>query len=590
MDRNVVTATILIGLIMVVWLTWLAPPAPIVEPIPEDSTLVQQPSVDIEEVVPLPAERLLDPAQVASDSTVLGAAEGESRLLTVRTDRYEAVLSTRGGTIRSMELFSYQDAADSSNVQLVDSSLAGALAMVFTTPDSRVYDTRSFFFDADTNRDLIEVGDEAFVLRFRTAVGDGAISKTYTFRNDSYEVGYDLDLENPEAFLTASGYELIWNGAVPFSEVDIENEAIASGAFARSGGEVESAKVLEDSYSENSIRGDVDWVAVKTKYFTNVILPNAPGRGAELIAERFGEMDSEDLALYYQASLSRRFPEGTESFRLYMGPMELSRIRQYGVALYDMVDFGWDFFASITRPLAKYVFVPVFDLLAAWIPNYGLVIIIFSILVKLLVYPLTKKSFTSMAKMRELQPRMEAIKAKFPDNPQKQQEAMMKMYKETGVNPLGGCLPMLLQYPIIIALWQFLPQAIEIRQEGFLWAADLSAPDVILQLPFSIPLYGDFVAGFTVLMGLSMVVQMRLQGNLSANPQTKMLTYIFPVMIFVIFNRLAAGLNLYYLCYNVLSAAQQQVINRSLHNHPEQLEPKKPVKKKGGNAKRRKRR
>ena len=151
----------------------------------------------------------------------------------------------------------------------------------------------------------------------------------------------------------------------------------------------------------------------------------------------------------------------------------------------------------------------------------------------------------------------------------------MKMYKETGVNPLGGCLPMLLQYPIIIALWQFLPQAIEIRQQGFLWAADLSAPDVILSLPFTIPLYGDFVSGFTVLMGLSMIVQMRLQGNMSANPQAKIFTYVFPVMIFVIFNRLAAGLNLYYLCYNVLSAAQQKVINRQLEKHPEELEPVK---------------
>lgn len=143
----------------------------------------------------------------------------------------------------------------------------------------------------------------------------------------------------------------------------------------------------------------------------------------------------------------------------------------------------------------------------------------------------------------------------------------MKMYKETGVNPLGGCLPMLLQYPIIIALWQFLPQAIEIRQQGFLWATDLSAPDVILNLPFTIPLYGNFVAGFTVLMGLSMVVQMRLQTTPStSNAQAKIFTYVFPIMIFAIFNKFASGLSLYYLCYNVITALQQKLINRSLHN------------------------
>jgi YidC/Oxa1 family membrane protein insertase len=172
--------------------------------------------------------------------------------------------------------------------------------------------------------------------------------------------------------------------------------------------------------------------------------------------------------------------------------------------------------------------------------------------------------------MRDLQPQMEAIKEKYGDNPQKQQEAMMKMYKETGVNPLGGCMPMLLQYPIIIALWRFLPQAIEIRQQGFLWASDLSAPDKILQLPFEIPFYGDFVAGFTLLMGLSMIVQMKVQmASTPSNPQMKIITYLMPVMIFAIFNRFASGLSLYYLCYNVLTAVQQKWINRSLEKEKE---------------------
>ena len=179
-----------------------------------------------------------------------------------------------------------------------------------------------------------------------------------------------------------------------------------------------------------------------------------------------------------------------------------------------------------------------------------------------------------MAKMRELQPRMEAIKEKYGDNPQKQQQATMKMYKETGVNPLGGCLPMLLQYPIIIALWQFLPQAIELRQQGFLWATDLSAPDILFHLPFDIPFYGSYVAGFTMLMGLSMVAQMKVSMTNQNNAQAKIFTYVFPVMIFVIFNKLASGLNLYYLCYNVLTAIQQKLINKQIHEHPEEMQKK----------------
>ena len=146
----------------------------------------------------------------------------------------------------------------------------------------------------------------------------------------------------------------------------------------------------------------------------------------------------------------------------------------------------------------------------------------------------------------------------------------MKLYKETGVNPLGGCLPMLMQYPIIIALWQFLPQAIEIRQQGFLWANDLSAPDAILSLPFTIPLYGNYVGGFTLLMGLSMIIQMRIQMQPQTNPQAKIFTYVFPVMIFAIFNRLASGLSLYYLVYNVVTAIQQKMINSRIEKDSEE--------------------
>lgn len=568
MDRNVVIATVLIAIIMVVWLTWLTPPAP--QPgSGVDSTLVEplEPSpdaaLDAAEQDFAAAETL--PAVAPEDSTVIGAATGEERTITVTTDLYEAEFSTLGATLRSWKLAEYEIADSTGRVQMVDSIGSGAIALVFTSPTSRVYDTRAFYFDADVVGDRIEVGDAERTLRFRTPVGDGALVVTYTFAPGTYEVVMDVQMDDAESFMTRTGYEVVWNGAVPFSEIDHESEATHSGVYARSGGEVENVMLRSDPYGERSLRGQVDWVAVKSKYFVSAVIPSTETRGAELIGERFGEVADPDLRLDFAASLAMA-PPGPDGdrYRMYIGPMEYYRIREYGLGLYDMVDYGWDFFETVTRPLAKYVFIPTFVFLAQWLPNYGLVIIIFSVLIKLLVHPLTKSSFTNMAKMRELQPRMEAIKEKFADNPQKQQEAMMKMYKETGVNPLGGCLPMLLQYPIIIALWQFLPQAIEIRQQGFLWAADLSAPDAILNLPFTIPLYGNFVAGFTLLMGISMVIQMRLQSNPGNNPQAKIFMYVFPVMIFVIFNRLASGLNLYYLCYNVLSAGHQALINRQL--------------------------
>ncbi len=581
MDRNVVIATVLIAIIMFVWLWLMAPPPP--EPTTQegpvqDTEAVQQerlPQDELatgdEEQAPLEQETEDEPADaIESDTTLAAATDGEAREITIETDLYTATFSTKGATLVSFVLKEYKQFDQETPVQMIPADSPGAIALAFTTPRSHIIDTRSIFFESGFEGDTLRIEDAPRTLSFSTEIEEGAIRQSYTFQPGEYEILMNVEQENASSYSTLEGYEVIWDGGIPFTEGDPNNEAESSGAYARSGGEVESVLLQDDEYEEQRLAGDVDWTAVKTKYFTSVIIPSGPTRGAELIGERFGARGQPDLRESYITRLSMDQSEGPDEFRLYVGPMEFYRITDYQLGLYDMVDYGWDFFEWMTRPLAKFIFIPVFTFLAGFIPNYGIVIIIFAILIKLVLYPLTKTSYKSMARMRELQPQMEVIKEKYGDNPQKQQEQMMKMYKETGVNPLGGCLPMLLQYPIIIALWLYLPQSIEIRQQGFLWANDLSAPDVILSLPFSIPLYGDFVAGFTLLMGISMVFQMRLQMNPSTNPQAKIFTYVFPVMIFAIFNRLAAGLSLYYLIYNIVTALQQQWINRHIENEKDE--------------------
>ncbi len=574
MDRNVLTATVLIAIIMVVWLTWLAPaPPPVDEQVAAADTTEQ---VTGQEFVEQGDPEVGSVQELAvDDSTFVPGQGAEVRTIEIENNLYRAVLSTQGGTFSSFELKEYEIAGTERNVQLVDSTKGGALGLLFTSPGSRNYDSRAFVFETDTQQESITVGDAPVTVSFKADVGSGEINLSYTFKPDSYEIDLNIDQPGAASFSTREGYELVWNGGVPFSELDHETAAQHTGAFARSGGEVEDVLLNSDPYDERSLRGEIDWVAVKNKYFTVVMMPQQPTRGAELIGERFGEVSEAYGRHDYLASLlmPAAGPE-TDAYTLYMGPMVYGNLNDYDLDLYNMVDFGWDFFEVITRPLARFVFIPAFTYLGQFMP-YGWVIIVLAFLIKLVLYPLTKTSFKSMAKMRELQPRMEVIKEKYADDPQKQQQAMMKMYKETGVNPLGGCLPMLLQYPVIIALWQFLPQAIELRQQGFLWAQDLSAPDVILSLPFSIPMYGDAVAGFTLLMGISMVFQMKLSMTNQNNAQAKIFTYVFPVMIFLIFNRLASGLNLYYLCYNVLTAAQQKVINKQIHDNPEEMAPKK---------------
>ncbi len=572
MDRNVVIATILTALIMFVWLWWLAPPPP---PTPTVRDTLQAAEATPEDVLaaaetPATTEELLGPL---TDTLLAAAQKGQARLITIETDLYQAQLSTKGATLVSLKLKKYNTYDFETPVQLVDTTKPGALSLVFTTPASHLVDTRALYFQTTVSSDTLRVTDGPVDVVFEVPIGTGRIRQIYTFAPDDYEVKLRIEQEGAATFSTLEGYELVWNGGVPFAERDRDDEARHSGAFARSGGELEKITLDRNRTEEKRLAGQVDWVAVKNKFFTAVLIPSGETRGAELVGERLGEPEDPSYWEDYAARLLMPRPEDgqVDEFRLYLGPMEYFRLARYDLGLYDMVDYGWDAFEWMTRPLAKFIFIPLFTLLGRLLGNYGLAIIVFALLVKIALYPLTRASFRSMARMRELQPELEAIREKYADNPQKQQEAMMKLYREKKINPLGGCLPMLLQWPVLIALWQYFQQSLIVRQQAFLWAQDLSAPDPILHLPFTIPLYGDFVAGFTLLMGLSMIIQMHIQSAATpSNPQTKILTYIFPVFIFAIFNRLSSALNLYYLCYNIFSAIQQFWINRSLEKEKAQ--------------------
>jgi YidC/Oxa1 family membrane protein insertase len=294
--------------------------------------------------------------------------------------------------------------------------------------------------------------------------------------------------------------------------------------------------------------------------------PETKATGSVIRAELTGEPTEETTRHSYATTLRWRIPDSNVAeFHMYMGPLEYYQITRYEKAAYDMVDVGYSWINWFSKPFVKFLILPVLTNLGLWLGNMGLAIIVFSILIKIILHYPTKKSFESMAAMRELQPEMKAIQDKYKDDPAKQQQATMDLFKKAKVNPLGGCLPNLLQLPVLITLWRFFSNAIEIRGEAFLWAEDLSAPDVILQLPFSIPFLGDHIAGFVLLMTASMVWQMKISGQGgAANPQMKIFTYVLPVMLLVMFNNFASGLSLYYLLYNLLSIGQQYMINKKI--------------------------
>ncbi len=600
-QRNVIVATILVAVIMFAWMFWFSPTpdqqqvsesvdtteqaAPMADTASGDTATASEEAADTTEDLADAQDRAPQPDAPEADSVTAAALEGDERSVVVETDLYTAVFSTRGGTLKRFTLKEYLQFNQEDPVEIVDTTAGGTLALSFTTPTNRQVDTRALYFTPDTEADTIRVEDEPRSLTFEAPLGDGALRQTYTFHPDDYDLGLSLQQENPASFATADGYELTWYGGMPYSEGGDEDELQYTGLYARNGGVIESLTLSDEDHSEKRVDGEISWLAVKNKYFTAALMPDAPdhAQGATLIGDKEGRASSEAAFKNLTGRIQMPRPRGTsavDEFHLYAGPVDYYNLAEYDRDLYGMVDYGWDWFEWITKPLAEYLYIPMLAYLGGGLPSwlfgggipYGVVVILMAIFIKTLVYPLTKSSYRSMAQMRELQPKMEEIREKYDDDPQKQQEEMMNLYRETGVNPLGGCLPMFLQYPILISLYQFIPKSIQLRQQSFLWAADLSAPDKILQLPFEIPFYGDYVAGFTLLMGLAMIVTMRVQssGGGAAGGQAKMFMYAMPAVIFFIFNRFASALSLYYLFYNIMTAAQQKWINMQLEREKDE--------------------
>lgn len=593
-QRNILIATLLFGLIMFGWLVWFGPEPP--EPSAEEETTTESPAdpadtTASDDAAPLAsgdstddsdseaAAQEADPDDTPSDPATARAESGTARTITVIADQYTAEFSTQGGVIERFTLTDYEQFDRETPVQVVDTTGQGVPGVSFMTPSSHLVDTRALHFETEAPDTLHVDGTEEASITFTATLGEegeGSLSYTYTFTPEPYDLNFQIAQQNARSYATNDGYDVVWDQGVPFTEDDPEGERIDSGVYAFSGGTMERLVYDSGDYAENRLSGSVSWIGHRSKYFTAVLMPEDESAvdGAEIIREegvaetvRGGEGTT--ARLFFPAASS---DVSTQSFSLYMGPIDYYNLASYERELYSMVNYGWAVFEWITRPLATFVFIPALTYLGGVLPNYGFVVILLAILIKVVVYPLTKSSYRSMAKMKDLKPEMDKIKEKYEDDMEKQQQAMMELYRESGVNPIGGCLPMFLQYPIIIALYLYIPQSVQLRQESFLWAADLSAPDPILQLPFSIPFYGDYVAGFTLLMGVSMIFTMRIQMSStgSTGAQAKIFQWVLPFFIFFIFNRFASALSLYYLFYNVTTAAQQKYIYWQLDKEKEQ--------------------
>lgn len=602
MDKKTVIAFVLIGAIFMVWL-YLNTPDQSKMPkkaAKKDTTLVKDSvmaakKTDSSAVKKQEEEKKLS-EKPAGDSLDYGKAftapvKPEETIL-VETDMAIFEFSTKGGNIRKAYLKKfktfYADQSDNFRHNLVQLlTPGGAFDLSFVSVEGKKVDTKNLDFAADVKDGKLSVtGTNKASLTFTVALPDNkSIVKKFSFEGDKYNIEAEVFLNGLSNMISGNTYDVVWGASTRFVEVNTVDEANTSHASVYSGGEhtiVDATDLTKPA--EKSFDGNIDWISIRNKYFSAIISPDKPTdvTGAYINGSRKA-LDNKGIMETYSAEF--RVPFGNsnsekKSFSIYLGPVEYGLLKSYNKNYQVIIDFG-NFFGLkfIVRPIAEYLLLPLFTFLYSIIHNYGVAIIIFSLIVKLLLYPFTKKSFESMKKMQLLQPMITEIKEKYKDDPQRVNKETMKLYSTYGINPAGGCLPLLFQMPVFVALWGIFQAAIGFRLQPFVWwIKDLSRPDVIATLPFSIPLFNVHeISGLALLMGITTFVQQKMTVK---DPSQKAMVYFMPIFLTIMFMSFPSGLNLYYFMFNIFSIVQQEFVNRK---HSDlKLVPVKEGKKKQG--------
>jgi len=592
MDKQTTIAFVLIGIILVFWLYYSAPDPKVRETRPIDTT-----TVNIDTLHLPPTEKPIAFEPEIKDENISDTQERAPEITTIENDVFIVELSSKGGNIHKVYLKQYKnwysindDNGDDyfkTSVQLINFSKGNTYDLSFVSSDGKAINTTEYFFESDTSPDKHTLsGEDSLVIQYKFNVSEGKeILKKYIFYGDRYVIQSDIELIGLNNLISNNAYDLVWNGGLRTVAYNSVDEAKYSNSSVYYGDEqvIFNAPSIGET-EHKDFNGRVNWIAVRNKYFAAIIIPDDPSTVEGAYIEGYEKAKPNNgLAKFFNARLILPFKNTNyekRTFKLYIGPVDYKTLRSLGNNLDALVDFG-SFFGLkfIVRPIAEYVLLPLFNFIHSFIPNYGFVIVVFSIIIKIVVYPLTKKSYQSMKKMQLLQPKIAELKEKYKDDQQKLSKETMGLYRTYGVNPAGGCWPMLLQMPIFVSLWGLFQTAIELRQQPFIWwITDLSRPDVIYDLGFKLPMFGiQEISGLAVLMGITTFVQQKMTMK---DPKQQAMIYIMPVFLTILFMTFPSGLNLYYFLFNLLSIAQQQYIN---HTHKgEELVPVPASKKKQG--------
>lgn len=589
MDRNNIIGISLIFVILIGWYFWMGkqreqylkslPPTP--------DTLVTSPTIDTF-TAPInlnpedSASRLIAEKQFGDWAS---SAIGTTQLSTLENEVFKVTFSNQGGRITQVELKNYdkeymvnkKDRAKTKVLLLEDSKNQ----YTYQIPGSNsIIQTSDLFFQSQVN-------DRDITFQALSARGE-KITLKYSLGANNYLIKHELRLDG---FARAANENILlrWDNYMDKLEINENFEKYYSTMYFKSADEDPdycSCRANDQKSFENN---PLKWVSSSNQFFNTSIIAEQPFKGGEL-ATVMMEATAPDLKqTSARLILNPISQQGGLSvpMTMYVGPNDFNNLRALGVNLEDIIPFGRSLFGTINRWIIR----PLFDFLASFIGSKGIVILILTLIVKLLLYPFSYKTLASQAKMSALKPQMAVIREKYKDDQQTQQMETMKLYREFGVNPLGGCLPTLLQMPIWFALYRFFPASIEFRQASFLWAHDLSSFDVFFRLPFELPFgIGSHISLLTLLWTASTLAytyyNSKMMDMSAVNPAFQWMQYLMPVMFMVYFNSYASGLTLYLLFSNLLNIAQTVGSQKFLFDTDKILlkleENKKKPKKKGG--------
>lgn len=551
MDRNQAIGFGLIAILLLAYSFFFGSTEPTQQTVQETAKVEQlQPTT-----APAEADSLVQARRTAALGVFGAAGTGEESTTTLENNNIRVTFNTKGGQVEEVLLKNYKTYQGEPLI-LFDSE-SSTTDIAFTSNEGKRVQLSDLYFTPSEVQEVAAEDKKGKTITFRANIGNGqSIDQVYTLYDDNFMLGYKLNFTGLAQQVSGENLTFTWNDDLKQLERDLQHN--------RSKSTINFATV-EDGYdylsiSESketiSLNEPVKWVANKQNFFTAGIIAGSQFSGARLTSS----VDPADTTIVKTLASEILIPakdvvsgNGGE-FMFYFGPNDYKILKHIGYDFDKNLDLGWGIFSYVN----KWLIIPAFDFLENYIASYGIIIILLVLYIKTILFPLTYKSYLSMAKMKVLKPEIDAIKERNEGDMQKTQMETMKLYQEMGVNPLSGCIPMLLQIPILFAMFNFFPNSIELRQEAFLWADDLSTYDVFARLPFTIPFYGSHVSMFTLLMTASTILYTwsNNQINTMQGPM-KFYSYLMPVIFMFVLNSFPAGLSFYYFVSNIVTFGQQ---------------------------------